>query len=92
MEEWRWEELLVNQEVAGASADTHVHELHVGFGARSLIKDLDGHRDLHRLALRDPDALKNNNNKKVRVDLDTPLSVALRQSASLLPWRSTRPA
>lgn len=63
MEEWRWKELPVDQEVGGASADTHVHELHVSFGARGLVKDLDGHRDLHRLALRNPDALRNNNNK-----------------------------
>lgn len=39
------------------SADTHIHELHVGLGACGLVEDFDGHGDLHRLALWDPDAL-----------------------------------
>ena len=44
--------------------DTHVHELHIGLGARRLVEDLDGNGDLHCLTLGNPDPLAKTQEKK----------------------------
>lgn len=38
--------------------DTYVHELHIGFGACSLVEDFNSNGNLHRLTFGNPDALK----------------------------------
>lgn len=82
-------------------ADTHIHELHVGLGARGLVEDFDGHGDLHRLAFRDPDALikiKNRILKKctsnhlkhaslsINPPADGPLMIPIRAGVGLLAF------
>lgn len=44
---------------------TYIHELHIGFWTSGLIKDLNGHRNLHCFTFRDPDPL---GKKKKKVD------------------------
>lgn len=54
--------------------DTHVHELHIGFGARRLIQDLNSDGNLHRLTFGNPDALKctSNHHKCAAVSINMP--------------------
>lgn len=37
---------------------TYIHELHIGLGACSLIKNLNSHRNLYSFSFRDPNALE----------------------------------